>query len=239
MIIALHIEMPTQWGTQMYVTTGKKPMVGLKLPKNAIEMDNDGRGNWFVEVDAEQLNAKAYHYVLAYQRIVLRNEFGEGHRIAGLEEAIGRGDVPCLRVWDGWRRLPRVRSFFSLVFRGRKVQMHDTEVLLDELQPDNMTLACVAPAMPDGQVVALIGNVPELGDWDPGKAVVMQQVGQFLWSVTVSRKTLHYPLRFKFVVLDKLTHEFVAWENCTNRFFEPSILRPGDSILINNQRFVK
>lgn len=52
MTISLHIEYHAQWGAQLYVTTGQKPKFGQELPKNAIDMDNDGRGNWFVDVDA-------------------------------------------------------------------------------------------------------------------------------------------------------------------------------------------
>ena len=87
MIISLHVEYNAQWGAQLYVTTGIKPKFAQKLPKDAIEMDNDGRGNWFVDVDAKRLTNTPYHYVLAYQRSVVRNEFGNGHFIAGITEA--------------------------------------------------------------------------------------------------------------------------------------------------------
>ncbi len=236
MIISLHIEYQTQWGAQLYVTTGKKPEVGQQLPNDAIEMDNDGRGNWFVEVDASRLCATAYHYVLSYQRHVLRNEFGNGHRIAGLQES--SQEVPTLRVWDDWRRLPLYRSFFSLVFRKNPVRNLEDAVLNDEaLLPNKLTLVCEAASIQQEHVLALIGNVPELGGWQPEKALIMQPIGLHLWGVTIDRSTLKFPLRFKFVLLSRDTHQFVAWEDCTNRFFEPSAMEPGDSLLICNQRF--
>lgn len=236
MTISLHIEYQTQWGAQLYVTTGRKPMIGDRLPANAIEMDNDGRGNWFVEVDASLLSSTAYHYVLAYQRRVLRNEFGNGHRIAGLSEA--SRDIPTLRVWDDWRRLPLYRSFFSLVFKHKPAHTtEDAELNFEALEPDHLTMVCEAASVPEDQVMALIGNVPELGSWQPEHAVVMHPIGQHLWGVTISRSSLKFPLRFKFVLLKRETHRFVAWEDCTNRFFEPSAMEPGDSLLICNQRY--
>lgn len=236
MLISLHIEYQTQWGAQLYVTTGKKPGIGERLPDNAIEMDNDGRGNWFVEVPAERLSATAYHYVLAYQRRVLRNEFGNGHRIAGLSE-VGT-DIPTLRVWDDWRRLPLYRSFFSLVFKKKPARIHeDAELNYEALQPNKLTMVCEAADIQPDHVLALIGNVPEIGSWCPENAMIMSPIGQHLWGVTIDRSTLKFPLRFKFVLLTRDTHQFVAWEDCTNRFFEPSAMEPGDSLLICNQRY--
>lgn len=236
MLISLHIEYQTQWGAQLYVTTGRKPEVGDMLPRNAIEMDNDGRGNWFVEVPADQLTATAYHYVLAYQRRVMRNEFGNGHRIAGLGDA--HSEVPTLKVWDDWRRLPLYRSFFSLVFKAHPARTHeDAELPYDALLPNRLTMVCEAASIEPQHVLALIGNVPELGSWQPEQALVMKPIGQHLWGITIDRTQLRFPLRFKFVLLTRDTHQFVAWEDCTNRFFEPSAMEPGDSLLICNQRF--
>lgn len=236
MLISLHIEYQTQWGAQLYVTTGKKPEIGDKLPDNAIEMDNDGRGNWFVEVDSARLSTTAYHYVLTYKRRVMRNEFGNGHRIAGLSEA--SKEIPTLRVWDDWRRLPIYRSFFSLVYKkAAYITPEDGELSYESLLPNKLTMVCEAASIQSDQVLALIGNNPELGSWDPAKSVVMQPIGQHLWGVTIDRSTLKFPLRFKFVLLSRDTHQFVAWEDCTNRFFEPSAMDEGDSLIICNQRF--
>lgn len=238
MTISLHIEYHAQWGAQLYVTTGNKPKFGQRLPKDAIDMDNDGRGNWFVDVDASLLSGTPYHYVLAYQRRVVRNEYGNGHYIAGLNDVQG---VPTLRVWDDWRKLPQIRSFFSLAFRPRNSmqELQKAHPIVDTLVPNQMTIVCEAGKLQDDWMLALIGNVPELGAWDPAKAMPMEQISRNLWSVSFSRTTLRFPLRFKFVLLNRQTHEFIAWEDCTNRYFEPSVMDDGDSLLICNQRFTR
>lgn len=239
MTIFLHIEYQTQWGAQLYVTTGKKPAIGSKLPLKAIEMDNDGRGNWFVETDAELLSNSHYHYVLAYQRRVLRNEFGNGHLITGISESEG---VPTLHVWDIWRRLPQIRSFFSLAFRRRHEiqQFHNTAYpLVDELSPNQFTMVCEAGKLQEEWQLALIGNTQELGNWDPALALPMEQVSRGIWSVTFDRSSIRFPLRYKFIVLERHTRRFIGWEDCTNRFFQPSMMEPGDSLLICDQRFTR
>lgn len=239
MTISLHIEYHAQWGAQLYVTTGNKPKVGQHLPKNAIDMDNDGRGNWFVDIDASLLSGSVYHYVLAYQRRVVRNEFGNGHYITGIDEAQG---VPTLRVWDDWRKLPQIRSFFSLAFRQRHDgwnELHQVHPVVDVLEPDQCTMVCEAGKLQDNWIPALIGNTPVLGNWDPAHALPMQQISRNLWTVSFSRLGIRFPLRFKFVIIDRQTHQFIAWEDCTNRFFEPSAMDPGDSLLICNQRFTR
>lgn len=239
MTISLHVEYQAQWGSQLYVTTGIKPKFGQKLPATAIDMDNDGRGNWFVDVDASQLSGQPYHYVLAYQRRVIRNEFGNGHYIAGLHEADG---IPTLHVWDIWRRLPQIRSFFSLAIRRRRdvLGVHDAaSPLVDEMVADRLTMVCEAGTLQDDWQLALIGNVPQLGEWQPEQALPMQQVSRNLWSVSLDRSSLRYPLRYKFVVLERQTHRFIGWEDCTNRFFQPGPIADGDSLLICDQRFTR
>lgn len=236
MTITLHIEYQAQWGAQIYVTTGNKPKFGQKLPNDAIDMDNDGRGNWFVDVDSDRLSGVPYHYVLAYQRHVVRNEFGNGHYITGISEAKG---VPTLRVWDDWRKLPQIRSFFSLAYRSRQHDLEEINPVVDVLEPNQFTVVCEAGKLSDDCELALIGNTTVLGNWDPGKSLPMEQISRNLWSVSFSRLDIRFPLRFKFVVLRRHTHEFVAWEDCTNRFFEPSAMDPGDSLLLCNQRFTR
>lgn len=239
MTISLHIEYQAQWGAQLYVTTGNKPKFGQRLPENAIDMDNDGRGNWFVDIDSSYLSGSPYHYVLAYQRRVVRNEFGNGHYLTGINDTQG---VPTLRVWDDWRRLPQIRSFFSLAYRPMATKIHEWQEacpIVDVLEPNQFTMVCEAGKLREEWILALIGNVPELGSWDPLKALPMEQISRNLWSVSFCRSNLRFPLRYKFVVLDRHTHDFIAWEDCTNRFFEPSAMDPGDSLLICNQRFTR
>lgn len=238
MLISLHVEYHAQWGSQLYLTTGTKPKFGQHLPADAIDMDNDGRGNWFVDVNASRLHGHPYHYVLAYQRRVIRNEFGEGHYIAGLSDAQGVG---TLHVWDLWRRLPQIRSFFSLALRHRHEMQHlrNASPVASELAPDQITMVCEAGKLQDDWQLALIGNAPEIGNWDPAQSLLMTQISRNIWSVSFSRTQLKYPLRFKFVVVERLTHRFVAWEDCTNRFFQPNMMEPGDSILICDQRFTR
>lgn len=239
MTISLHVEYHAQWGSQLYVTTGAKPSFGQKLPATAIDMDNDGRGNWFVDVDATLLEGKHYHYVLAYQRHVLRTEFGNGHSIAGIADAQG---VPTLHVWDIWRRLPQIRSFFSLAYRRRneiRNQQNSVQTLIDDLRPNRLTMVCEAGKLRDEWQLALIGNVPELGSWDPSRALPMEQVSRDLWCISIDRSELRYPLRFKFIVLERRTRHFVGWEDCTNRYFLPCPMEDGDSLLICDQRFTR
>lgn len=239
MTISLHVEYHAQWGSQLYLVTGLKPKFGQRLPATAIDMDNDGRGNWFVEVDADRLNGQHYHYVLAYQRRVLRYEFGNGHSITGLDQA---ASIPMLHVWDVWRRLPQVRSFFSLAFSRRgyiRGEMQAVTPQVDDLQPDRITMVCEAGKLEDNWQLALIGNVPELGNWEPEHALLMEQASRGLWYVTFSRTDVKFPLRFKFVVVERHTHRFVGWEDCTNRFFQPGPMEPGDSLLICDQRFTR
>ena len=69
-----------------------------------------------------------------------------------------------------------------------------------------------APQLEEGQALALLGNQPALGEWNPGFAFRMKETGLYEWSVTLSAAGVTFPMEYKYVVIDAKTGDFVAWE---------------------------
>lgn len=66
-----------------------------------------------------------------------------------------------------------------------------------------------------GLAVAVCGSAPELGSWQPSKALRMNRVGIPLWSVGVSR-SLPADTEFKFIIVGT-GDDSVIWEEGANR----------------------
>jgi hypothetical protein len=72
-----------------------------------------------------------------------------------------------------------------------------------------VTFTVQAPA---GMPVALVGSTPELGEWDPARAIEMT-FNNGSWSVTVQVLAFNQTIAFKFIRLPS------GWENGSNRTF--------------------
>ena len=80
-----------------------------------------------------------------------------------------------------------------------------------------LMLKVSAPQLEEGQALALLGNQPALGEWNPNFAFRMKETGLYEWSVTLSAAGVTFPMEYKYVVIDAKTGDFVAWEGGENR----------------------
>ena len=235
MQVNLHLEYPTEWGQQLYVCFGSHPEEGRTLPDDAVAMNNDGKGHWFVNIDYDRFLAHGtYHYCIAYKRDILTTEYGRlGHRLDG----------PYTKVWDVFRVHPIDRAYFSHLFTD-VIYHHETGTSASNAQflHPTLTVEVEASRIRPGHIVALSGNSQGVGQWDVARAIPMQyhldQDNRPMWSVTIPTAGLEFPLLYKFVILDQQTGQLVSWENRTDRYFEPGTLREGEHLIIRDQYFV-
>jgi glycosidase len=68
-----------------------------------------------------------------------------------------------------------------------------------------------------GQDVYVVGNIPELGEWDPRRAVKMAPTAYPTWSVPVSYLPRGQAIEFKFIKVDGSGN--VTWEGGSDRSF--------------------
>jgi hypothetical protein len=68
-----------------------------------------------------------------------------------------------------------------------------------------------------GQDVYVVGNIPELGEWDPRRAVKMAPTAYPTWSVPVSYLPRGLAIEFKFIKVDGSGN--VTWEGGSDRSF--------------------
>lgn len=82
-----------------------------------------------------------------------------------------------------------------------------------------MLLRVLTPNLQPGQTVYICGAAPELGEWNPARAVKMARTGIPLWSADVP-DTLPADTEYKYIIR---SHDEVMWEEGTNR----TIAAPG------------
>lgn len=236
MIIHFHIEYQTRWGEQIYMHIGSKPAYGAKLLDEDIPLGNDGRGNWFVKVDAERIEGNTYHYMLAAEGEVIRTEYSIGHQISC--DASMLKENCTLRVWDAWSEGNTDKVFASPAFT-ECIFGHNNPVrsIMHNIPLSTLTIECEAAEIRRGQALAICGDCEALGFWDTRKAPVLDHAAQPIWSITLDRAKVSFPIEFKFILVDEETHQLIEWEDCCNRFFDPGTIEAGDSVVLRNLHF--
>ena len=81
----------------------------------------------------------------------------------------------------------------------------------------NFVIQVLAPKTKPNQLVALTGNQPSLGNWDPYKALHLSDENFPLWEIRLSTSDFSFPLEYKFIVLDSETNRLCYWEEGKNR----------------------
>ena len=76
-----------------------------------------------------------------------------------------------------------------------------------------------APKLYEGEAVALLGNHPTLGKWNPAHFLQMQNNHDKDWEISVNVQAIDAPIEYKYVVIDAQTQKLKRWEFGDNRTF--------------------
>lgn len=231
MIVAFHIEYRTNWGEEVRVL-GSIPELGNNIPSNALPLHTVDGINWTAEIDFSFPAGKAveYNYYIYKEGEIIRHEWEIFPRKLYVDKVTDRK----YKIYDCWKNLPEDSYFYSSTF---------TEALLARKQRDEVPasfdrgiiIKAYAPRITNDYCLAICGNQPALGNWDPDKAWPMSDVNFPEWQTELDVSQLQFPVEYKFVLLNKNTRKAEAWEANPNRHIStyPSI--PKQTLVIGDR----
>ena len=94
----------------------------------------------------------------------------------------------------------------------------------------------VSQLRPDERLV-MVGDCPELGDWDVLKAPLLNDSAFPEWQITLDGKHLKFPFEYKFVIVRTHQREVVAWETGENRICREKPQNPSEAVVVSGLRF--
>ncbi|MFI3328698.1 MAG: 4-alpha-glucanotransferase [Rikenellaceae bacterium] len=119
---------------------------------------------------------------------------------------------------------PFESSFFTKgLFRRVDSQPTDYSVALGE--QEMFVLECRLPNITPNHTLAIIGGDSALGDWDAMRGYIMDDGDYPVWRAILPVDLCERGVEFKFIIIDRVTNYFVAWELGDNRVF--SLLESG------------
>ena len=229
MKINFHLNYGTHWGENLALVLDPKDAERLEL--NPCYAMRYHEGEWQLALEVPAGASFSYRYRLVGQHNeTLREEWGLPHYFDASKSLLS-----C-ECFDAWSDQPQEGSFYSSAF---------TEGIFSRLKrqksavaaPDTVLISVEAPTVHSDEVLALVGESPELGAWDPEKALVMSDAHFPLWSVAVKSKKLPAGFAYKFVVKKAATGQVVAWEAGANRYWEGLLPASKHSISVSGLRF--
>ncbi len=222
------IEYLTHWGEDVRVTLTLVGATGRTLSQTYPLETRDGR-RWTGDVSVTDGRVRSFHYHYVVHR--------EGREVRTEWDVVPRrfrADVTKTYLFrDAWRDVPFSSHLYTSAFT-RCVRPQKVE---DEGLPyfgSTLMLKVSAPQLEEGQALALLGNQPALGEWNPDFAFRMKETGVYEWSVTLSAAGITFPMEYKYVVVDAETGGFIAWEDGDNRVLPASGVARDEVVVISD-----
>ncbi|KAM3145444.1 hypothetical protein pb186bvf_002488 [Paramecium bursaria] len=115
--------------------------------------------------------------------------------------------------------LININFFLPLKINGRLIANKNTYIILKKRKTQKMQVHFyITLHLKYGDALYLIGNTPDMGSWNPQKAIRMIWTQNDVWTTLVEAKSFQY----KYFIGDYNTGELLFWEQGPNRNYNPS-----------------
>lgn len=211
MKLQFKLEYRTQWGQVVCVEIVTKRRRGADLV-NTQKLNIEDGINWSGEVVLNDRDATSfsYSYVIVSEGDIVRREWN------GVPRTFPFDGSKTFLLHDYWRELPILSHLYSSAYSHCVAHSLAQEPEISYYER-TLLFRVQAPQLLKGQCLALLGSMPQLGDWMPERAIRMSRGGTHEWCLTLSASGLHFPFEYKYVIIDESTGELIRWEDGDNR----------------------
>ena len=230
MKVKIHIDYHTRWGEALYIT-GSLPVLGGGDPEKAPMLEMTAPGVWSIELELPAWTSGfTYGFMVKADGRTLRREWGEPHTFEA-----GK-DVTTYHIHAYWQDVPDDKPYWTSAFVKGMLRRDFPDSPL-ERRPGTVVFKVLAPMVRPGEVLAVCGATPLLGDWDPEKALRFDDARFPLWEAEIDMEGVSLPLEYKFVILDRKTCRVVGWEARDNRRLDFFPAGKGQILVFDGIRF--
>lgn len=211
----------TKWGENLFVYITYRSLDGTERSSRQMMLTSDG---WQWELETSALESRQhplisftyYYQVEDADGRVLRKEWTAIPRTYYFDSS--KNYVMA----DLWREVPLQYHLYSQAYRTTAFMPQEEKVqaLRVPLYRKTVIFRVSAPQLLKGQSLAIIGNHPALGSWNPARYLKMEHIGCYDWLLSVNVDAVLLPIEYKYVIVDEATHALLTWEEGDNRTTE-------------------
>ncbi|MBP5260084.1 MAG: 4-alpha-glucanotransferase [Paludibacteraceae bacterium] len=227
MQLVFTIHYHTAWGQNVHIQ-GSLPQMGGGNALMTLPMEYQGDGRWRAAVEVSTGDRFTYHYVIVENRRIVTEEWGPWRQA----DLTGSKAVQCT-FDDSWRAHTPDKIFYGAAFSNYLIpHHHDHGRAPHAPSAPAVRFNLLAARISDGLTFAILGNLPELGNWETGNAIPLSDTRYPQWSVDISFQNLPAQIEYKYVLYDVRRHAVIAWESGENRVLRPFL--HNEEIYIRN-----
>ena len=204
------LEYRTDWGQDVRVLFKVVRRRGAPV-YHVFPLETEDGVRWHGEASVMERDAVdfEYRYGVYGGDAVIRQEWN------GVPRRFPWGGDRLFRMVDYWKDVPVVNHVYTGAYR-RLVGVVP-HVAADLTYFDStLVLRIDAPQVGVDECVALLGDLPQLGQWEPTRALMLCRGEGHEWFLTLNAAGLQLPFEYKYVVMNRVSGE-VRWEGGENR----------------------
>ncbi|ULQ57588.1 4-alpha-glucanotransferase [Flavihumibacter rivuli] len=211
MRIHFYLRFHTNFGQQLQVT-GNIPALGSDTQTPfSLSYLNDEFWHGSIEVDPVQQESINYQYQLVNADGTIIREWGNDRVINTLS-----GRFEEIQVVDTWNHAGEYENaFYTAPFLESLLPSHNNKKVKHPKQYTHI-FRVKAPLLHKNEVLCLVGNHVDLGEWSTDKPVLLQAEGNW-WTVALNLPKEGFPLQYKYGIYNTNKKSFVRFEDHNNR----------------------
>lgn len=222
------VEYHTIWGQQIGVDITRRVISG-KCVTDHVMLDTQDGIIWKGEVfyNNNDTLSFTYQYIMYENGVVTRREWNIVPR------TFNASSNHVFIFSDSWRDVPLCNHMYSLAYTHSIANILPKEPFFAYFEK-TFVFRVQAPQLRAGQLLALVGNIPQLGRWEPRCALRMVRTGINEWTISISAEGVTLPFEYKYVILDESSGNLVSWEEGDNRCTPDYAIEPNRIIVLND-----
>ena len=235
MKITFRINYRTVWGQQVAII-GNIPALGKWEAKQALVLHHLGDGEWEATIQLKKsISNLSYKYILINdKKEELDIDWGKNRTLRFTK------NQKSILLKDCWRSKHHGETaFYSSAFSEAIFKPKIFKSKRSAASAGNIKLhfQIHAPRISSGQQICILGNIPELGNWDLTKPILLGNANHPLWTTSINCSTKK-DIEYKYGVYNVREKKVQFLEGGENRVFKFHFFAAiNDAIIITDEYF--
>lgn len=240
MKLTFHLPYMAQWGDTLEVTLHLLTAGGRDKTEN-VAMHTDDGINWVAEYNVLHSWHHAFNAIFYTYQLRAANGEVKRRECNPVPRAVALSPNRDYTFYDNWLDLPlhwqRMADQSGIVVNLRPDKVVITPVPMSRL---TVVLNVRAYGLLPHEQIGVLGDAPTLGRWRVNRYLPMTKMGDNAWTVAINADMIeHFPLLYKYVIVDSDTQKMKYWEKGDNRILCAVDDTSQNKVIVHNDNTVR
>lgn len=233
MILTFNIEYRTNWGEEVKII-GSLPELGNQDTSKAFPLHTTDGITWSASLETAYFPENGilnYTYYIYKDGVPIRKEWDMFQRTICLSP---NKPQKHYIINDCWKNIPEQEYLYSTAFTECLLPRKQDSVCMKHYKK-SIVIKAYCPRLHPDYALAICGNQKTLGNWNPDKALLMDDKTFPEWQVEIDEPKITYPLEYKFVLYNLKENKVEMWESNPNRYVSDPLLKENETLIISDR----